>query len=675
MDQIRETLGRLAELSDEELEQLTDSIVTEFESAESQELSSEVVDSMTELASALEAVKAEKSRREEEAAELSRRRDEATARVKGAPEEDSSSDDVEPDAEPATEAAASTSTETESGKSAELTTNNSADAEFGTAYEDDQEQRKADNRQVDEDLKQKETPTETGVNKEDAEAALKEEDKGDQDDEFKPSSARPEHEGEGYSSDDPDAKQDAIPTNNETSNDVPGVTRDEDDEGKDTEPVTASAGEGVQPPSSHRPKVTERATVAITAGADIPGVTAGSELPNMAAIAQAMTQRMHGMRRTSGGDGEQHTVATLVASYPEDRTLRSGEAESNLEKIDKVTSPEAITAAGGFCAPLEVDYNVDSWGVTDRPVKDALASFNADRGGIRWTGQPVLGDLNGAVSTWTLQDDIDAATAGAPDPTKPCLRVVCSPEKTALIDAIPLCLTFGNLQTRAFPEQVAANNDLALVTFARYAEQRLITRIGALSTQVTAGRMIGASRDYFNQVDRAAVAFRSRHRLAENEPMRVIAPTWLKTLIRTDLVNNMPGDGRDGNFELADSKINTWFRVRNINVSWTIDGEAGQIFGAQGAGALNPFPTTVIWYMFPEGTFLFLDGGTLDLGLVRDSTLNATNDYKMFVETFEGVAMRGVESLRVTSTLTADGSVAGTVDTHVGADPGGGVAA
>lgn len=676
MDQIRETLGRLSELSDDELAQLTDQIVTEFESAESQDLSPQVVDSMTELAAALDAVDAEKSRREEEAAELSRRRDEATARMKGRNKEtEPVADDVEPDAAPATEATTSTPAETES-KAAAMSNSTGKAGEFGTAYEDDQERRKAEGRQTDRELDPKTTGGEIsyGLAADDGPAVSG----GSEDDGFKPGTVRPTEAKEGvdYNKSDADERQDKISTNHTHDYDVPGVTvqdmnsNNNDDDGKEQEPVTASAGEGVTPPASHRPKVTERATVAITAGADIPGVTAGSTLPNLRAIAEAMTQRMHGMRRTSGGDGEQHTVASLVASYPEDRMLRTGEAELNKEKIEKVTSPQAITAAGGFCAPLEVDYNIDSWGVTDRPVKDALASFNADRGGIRWVDQPLLGDLNGAVSTWTLQDDIDAATPGAPDPTKPCLRVICGGEKTALIDAIPLCLTFGNLQTRAFPEQVAANNDLALVTFARYAEQRLITRIGVLSTQVTAGRFLGAARDYFNQVDRAAVAFRSRHRLRENEPMRVIAPTWLKALIRQDLVNNMPGDGRDEAFALAEARINAWFNVRNINVSWTIDGEAGQIFGAQGAGALLDYPGTVIWYMFPEGTFLFLDGGTLDLGLVRDSTLNATNDYKMFVETFEGVAKRGVESLRVTSTLRADGSVAGTVDTYTGADPG-----
>jgi hypothetical protein len=71
--------------------------------------------------------------------------------------------------------------------------------------------------------------------------------------------------------------------------------------------------------------------------------------------------------------------------------------------------------------------------------------------------------------------------------------------------------------------------------------------------------------------------------------------------------------------------------------------------------------------MFAEGTFLFLDGGTLDLGVIRDSTLVGTNDYKMFVETFEGVAKIGVESLKVTSTISVNGVAAALRDTTGGA--------
>ena len=51
--------------------------------------------------------------------------------------------------------------------------------------------------------------------------------------------------------------------------------------------------------------------------------------------------------------------------------------------------------------------------------------------------------------------------------------------------------------------------------------------------------------------------------------------------------------------------------------------------------------------MFPEGTLLFLDGGTLDLGVTRDGTMLGANEYATFVETFEGLAMTGCEVLWV----------------------------
>jgi hypothetical protein len=199
-----------------------------------------------------------------------------------------------------------------------------------------------------------------------------------------------------------------------------------------------------------------------------------------------------------------------------------------------------------------------------------------------------------------------------------------------------------------------------MVQHARFSEIRLLTRIGALSTPVTAPSQLGAARDIFVQIEQAAAAYRSRYRLDPKAPLRVLFPEWFKNALRADLTKQLPGDGRDGTFNLAEAEINKWFATRNINVAWFLDGETGQIFGAQSAGALLGFPSNVIWYLFSEGTFLFLDGGTLDLGLVRDSTLNGTNDYKIFLENFEGVAKVGVESLRVTSALAIKGSSSAT---------------
>ena len=50
-----------------------------------------------------------------------------------------------------------------------------------------------------------------------------------------------------------------------------------------------------------------------------------------------------------------------------------------------------------------------------------------------------------------------------------------------------------------------------------------------------------------------------------------------------------------------------------------------------------------------------LDAGVLDVGVVRDSTLDATNDSELFSEVFEGVAFRGVEALTIISPFLPTG--------------------
>jgi hypothetical protein len=69
------------------------------------------------------------------------------------------------------------------------------------------------------------------------------------------------------------------------------------------------------------------------------------------------------------------------------------------------------------------------------------------------------------------------------------------------------------------------------------------------------------------------------------------------------------------------------------------------------------------WLLFVTGAFQFLDGGRLDLGVVRDSVLDSTNDYETFVEPFEGIAFRGNEVYQVQSTILPNGGSAGSIAT------------
>ena len=59
---------------------------------------------------------------------------------------------------------------------------------------------------------------------------------------------------------------------------------------------------------------------------------------------------------------------------------------------------------------------------------------------------------------------------------------------------------------------------------------------------------------------------------------------------------------------------------------------------AQTAAAIDPLPDNIQWAMYPEGAFIGVDMGVLELGIVRDSTLNSTNDFQVFGERFRNVA-------------------------------------
>ena len=424
-------------------------------------------------------------------------------------------------------------------------------------------------------------------------------------------------------------------------------------------PVTAAANAdnlNIEVPADRRPTSrTSAAPVAITAGADIPGYTAGSPLDNMNVVAEAMAKRLHGLRRVNGGDGEQHIVASVTTSFPEDRTLTQ-DAESNWAKINAVTSPEALVASGGHAAPFETKYDIFGLGTTARPVRDALPRFQADRGGIRFVTPPVLSSYGNAVGVWTNAVDTNPGTD-----VKASLTVSAAAEQTVATDAVTLQLQFGNLMTRAYPELIARHNELGLIQHAREAEQNLLSKISSASTAVTTTSLIGFGRDFLVQLGRAAAAYRSRHRLEADAPLRAIIPAWVKDAMAADLALSMPGDGTLN----AYAEIDGYVASRGVALSASLD---QNVFGSQSASAaLNEFADSFTWYLFAEGSFLFLDGGTLDLGIIRDSTLVGTNDYKMFVETFEGIAFIGVEALVITSTISINGVAAALRDTTGGA--------
>ncbi len=643
MDHIKAQLDTMAELSDEQLAELQAAIVSEFEAVEGEEPTPETVDAMTSLADSLDTVRGELSRREVQAAELAQAAADATARVKG-------TDDVETDGEVMTDDSEEMEMEEVPAEvPAEEVPAEEAPVEEAPAEEVPAEEEEVEETPEDEE-EEKKMSSEYAAETEDASINQEEASELSTEDGVPADAEAPAEVAETVV----EAVEGAEASTQETSI--------EQDAQEGQAPVTAAAEESFQAPADRQPviEVVEHAKVAITAGADIPGYTAGTEIKDMYEVASAMEKRIHSLRRVNGGDGEQHIVASVTTAYPEERVLTT-DAESNQLKINAVAGPEALVASGGHAAPFEVKYDIYSIGSTTvRPLRDSLPKFQADRGGIRFVTPPQFADgtYADAVGIWTAAND----SAETPSPSaKTSLTVSAANEQTVSTDAVTLQLQFGNLMTRAYPELIARHNELALVQHAREAEQNIASKIGNASTAVTTTSLIGFGRDFLVQIRRAAVAYRSRHRIDPKTQLKAMIPMWVYDAMAADLTLSMPGDGT---LSVSEGEINGYLANSNVTLVASPDLTP---FGTQSASALLEWPDSFVWYLFAEGSFLFLDGGTLDLGIIRDSTLVGTNDYKMFVETFENVAFVGIESLKITSTISVNGVAAALRDTTGGA--------
>lgn len=736
MDQIKTQLDQLAELSDEQVAELQQSIVSTFESVESEQPTPETVDAMTSLADALDTVRAEVSRREAQAEELAARASEASARVNGTeePAVDAPMPEPTPEETPVEESGETPEEEAKEPAPAA----DEAKKPMGVASNVAEEGSELSTEPTEEtapetvEAPEVEAPAvaDAAVEKVVAEVPAA--------DETVVASAEAEPEVE--------APAETI---------EPEIAPEEQEE---QAPVTAAAEESFQAPADRQPVIEAVETpVAITAGADIPGYTAGTELTGMDEVATAMEKRLHSLRRVNGGDGEQHIVASFSTAYPDNRVLSANVGDTSSKIKDLMSNLTALTASGGFGGSLQTKYDIFGMGSTNaRPVRDALPKFQADRGGIRyivpprvdgtaydaavglWTaamdqygtaansttstlsavaisgssGAFVIGlsagnkipvgatvtfstvgtatSLSGIVAKVTASTDtsitIDstASLTGTPSSgtvtgtsTKGFLTAAAASEATDTIDAVTLQIQFGNLATRAYPELIALHNELALVQHAREAEQALISKISARSTWVNAhnstesgNSYLGAARDFLVLARKAAVAYRSRHRLEASAPLTAIVPSWLINAMAADLILSAPGDNKIG---AGVSEVKAYFNDLNIDIVESLDlgafpAQAGTVgSGTTKMAAFADVADAFQWYLFATGTFLFLDGGSLDLGIIRDSSLVNTNDYRMFIETFEGVAKVGIEALRISTQIKVSGAAAalGTLGTTV----------
>jgi hypothetical protein len=310
------------------------------------------------------------------------------------------------------------------------------------------------------------------------------------------------------------------------------------------------------------------------------------------------------------------------------------------------------------------------------------------RGGIRFPVSPAIGDvffqsggsnpasgfggfafsMSNATDPWlwTETDDILTVTGSV---NKPTLRVPCPSFNEVRLECYGISLTAGNLTDDAYPESTQNFIRLLRAAYSHAINARLIslmdtaaggaTTIGAVTTDGPATRLL-------NSVGLAAMDYRAKFAMSTNSVLEVVIPYWVKEVIRADLTLRPNVD--PAQLAIADAQITAYFDARNVRVQWVND---YQVRGANQPGSssnLTVWPATVNFLVYAAGTFLHGTGLQLDLGVIRDSVLNAENDFTaLWAEECHLIAKVGHEARKYTCAFNVSGQVGGAVATPNGA--------
>lgn len=435
-------------------------------------------------------------------------------------------------------------------------------------------------------------------------------------------------------------------------------------------------------------KVPGTSPVAITASVDIPGVAAGQSMPTLEALSEAFRAKAKAVPTTQYGDrgAPRHLVASVRNQFPhtvDDRTSASTVEELWHSMTQEGGKADALLAGGGWCAPSETSY--EFFNIADNPVGLVdLPTVGVSRGGIRFPVSPSIGDVffqNVGSSPasgfggfafpfsnasdpwlWTEADDIATVTGSV---NKPTLRVPCPTFDESRLEAYGISLTAGNLTDDAYPEATQNFIRLLRAAYAHVINARLISLMVARSTSAIA---IGAAnkpavQTLLNGIEMAAIDYRAKFAMREDAVLEVVLPRWALAVMRADLAWRTDVERES----VSDAQITAWFTDRAVRPQFVSDWQVrgtGE-FGRSSAN-MTAWPTSVDFMLYAAGTFLHGNGLQLDLGVIRDSVLNAENDFTaLWAEEAHLVAKVGHESRLYRATLAVNGS--GSLGQTVGA--------
>jgi hypothetical protein len=521
------------------------------------------------------------------------------------------------------------------------------------------------------------------------------------------------------------ALADRVRGSNDEGDPDPEPEGDGDDDAADEEarvPVLASATNRTSRPAlgdiarrTPRPRIEQRRTpsIAITAAADLPGVSPGANIS-----LDQVAQSFHDRARTLS-EGQRAPVARVEIPH----THRLGtDPTANARTINDLIgqpSATALVASGGWCAPSQPLFDLFDIGPDTNDLFDLPGLGTDVRAGVLVPSFFTTSDASGALWNWTEAQDMgisstvtnkaltanvatittaaahnlsvgrtvvvsgvgapfdgtwvvasvpttttftyavtaanvtSAAATGTVGAVKGCLKIPCPTWTEARLEAEGLCVTHGNLSDRAWPELTRQFLSVVMGAHQRRLSAAKIAKVLSGATVVAPAASLtpsDAAGDLLNVISLAADDLRSQYRVSKSRSIDVLLPSWIVDVLRSTLAMR----GGVDLLSVSDSDVVGYMTARGVRPQFTPDWQP--LYTTTPATA---WPANVTFAMWFTGAYVSIDGGSIDLGVVRDSTLNATNDFTAaWSEQFFQVVRRGPLARSYTVPLGVDGVTA-----------------
>lgn len=433
----------------------------------------------------------------------------------------------------------------------------------------------------------------------------------------------------------------------------------------------------------------------ITAAADLPGYNLGAEL-DLDNLTSAVMARFQQLNR-AGGDAKGSRAG--IASINIDRSSEFvAETQHDWHVIERAcdetrlpggsllasidTSPAALTATGpleppaptpGWCAPCEPSYEfcpiAQVYGTIDLPT------VTARRGCITWPQSPSFHEIYSSIGWCFTPEQIDNMQSAEPNPDigpaeKPCYKITCPPNEDLVLEPCGLCIQASLLHERAYPELIRYVVQQALVAHAHKMNCRVLSSMESQATPVTlpaegAGNFgPGATAYTLEAIELQVEWLRYRHRLGLDTTIEMVAPAWMRGILRADLSKRMGVDM----LSVTNQMLVSYLALRGVRVQFVVDWQDAfcdaensaipdsPMFGG-GTAPQTAWPESVKILLYPAGTYFMarMDIINLEGGLLDSTLLRKNERMVLFTEEAMAVGKRCYESLAVEIPLCPSG--------------------